>query len=155
MIRQDDLLANTIDSSIGDFIAKFPELFEGFAHVLITSLDSTRQLQEDGMIKDCGVPHRFLNGGVVFEGKAIKYLHKMEEMFSGFDELWCFRTKVVTPLPSGVELVSPFEITTEITEAVKHWMRESKCILGLGDGTGLNYVTTDEKVAIALESMIR
>lgn len=152
MIHVDDLWANNIDSSIDDVMGEFPELFDAFAWVLVASLDSSRDLNEDAMINKCGFPHRFLGGGVLFEGRAMRQLMLADGMFSGFDELWCFRHEISIPIPPDVYLVGPLQIKTELPDAVKMWMKQSKCVLGLGDGTGLNYITNDPVIAKLLEN---
>ncbi len=152
MIHADDLWANNIDSSIDEVIGEFPELFDAFAWVLITSLDSSRDLDKDAMIQQSGLRHRFLGSGVLFEGRAMRQLILADGMFSGFDELWCFRHEISIPTPPDVHLVGPLQIQTEIPVVLKQWMKQSECILGLGDGTGLNYITNDPAIAKLLEN---
>lgn len=152
MIHFDDLWANNIDSSIDDVIGKFPELFDAFDWVLVTSLDSSRDLNKDAMIQKSGLLHHYLGSGALFEGRAMRQLMLADGMFSGFDELWCFRHEISIPTPPDVSLVGPLQIKTEIPDAVQMWMKQSKCILGLGDGTGLNYITNDPAIAKLLEN---
>lgn len=151
MIHVDDLWANNIDSSIDDVIGKFPELFDDFDWVLVTSLDSSRDLNKDAMIQKTGLLHRFLGSGALFEGRAMRQLILADGMFSGFDELWCFRHEISIPMPTVVQLVGPLQINTGIPNAVQTWMKQSKCVLGLGDGTGLNYITIDPAIAKLLD----
>ncbi len=153
MIHVDNLWANNIDGSIHDVICELPELFDTFAWVLITSLDSSRDLDKDAMIQQSGRLHRFLGSGVVFEGRSMRQLKLAEGMFSGFDELWCFRHEISIPIPPDVHIVGPLQMKTEIPDAVQMWMNQSKCVLGLGDGTGLNYTTNDPAIAKLLENM--
>lgn len=151
MVHADDLWANNLDTSIADVIGEFPELFDSFAWVLITSLDSLSELEKDSMIQRIGLPHRFLGGGVLVEGRSMRQLNLSNGMFSGFDELWCYRQEISMPKPPEARLVGPLQIKTDIPVSTRTWMKESRCILGLGDGTGLNYVTSDFDIARLLE----
>lgn len=151
MVHTDGLWANSIESSIADVIDEHPELFDVFDCVLITSLDSLAELEKDMMVQRMACSHRFLEGGLIVAGKSMRQL-RVDGLFSGFDELWCYKQDVSSPKPRETHLVSPLKITTDIPDSVKNWMRRSQCILGLGDGIGLNYVTGDFGIAKIIEA---
>lgn len=151
MIRANGLWANNLDTSIAEVIGEQPQLFDGFSWVFITSLDSLRDLERDSMVQSLRFPHRFSGGGLIVEGKSMRQLQLMNGMFSGFDELWCYKQDISMPKPREVQLVGPLAIKTVIPESVRRWMEQSQCILGLGDGVGLNYVTSDLNIAKLLE----
>ena len=151
MVHANDFWANNIDTSIADVIGRYPGLFDSFPWVLITSLDSLRDLEKDSMVQGIGLPHRFLGGGLIVDGKSLRQLQLMNGMFSGFDELWCYKGDVAIPKPREIRLVGPLEIKTNIPDSVRGWMQQSHCVLGMGDGVGLNYVTSDLGIAKLLE----
>jgi hypothetical protein len=51
------------------------------------------------------------------------------------------------PKPEGVRIVAPCDLGEGVPNEVADWMWRSGCVVGLGDGEGLNYVTFDEGVA--------
>lgn len=151
MIYDDGFWANNVNTSIGDLIDAFPKLMNEFSFVLITSLDSSNELDRDKMIRETSLPHSFLGNGVLFEAKLIPELGRLDGFFSGFDEIWCYKQKITIPKPKEVYFIGPYSPTKPISNPVKQWMRESQCILGLGDGVGLNYITSERRIADLIE----
>jgi hypothetical protein len=91
---------------------------------------------------------------IVFRNKIWELLKK-DEIFTGFDELWFFNAEPVITKPHDVTIVCPPEILEQSIDDmndIADWMEKSGCVLGLGDGTGLNYVTTDLKIASKIEN---
>jgi hypothetical protein len=73
-------------------------------------------------------------------------------VFNGFDEVWLFDAKAQVQLPEGMSITSECPITEypdEAIAAVSRWMELSGCVLGIGDGAGLNYITTDKSIQLA------
>jgi hypothetical protein len=152
MIQQEGIVGNHLDSSIDECIGELPELFERFPVIWITSLDSSQDLSNDGMIKNLSEPYELRKMGAIVSGKTLVKIQELDGMFAGFDELWCFDAPIdCTELPEDVFLVGPRELSTEIPDAVVEWMRRSKGVLGLGDGIGLNYVSSDTDIAALIE----
>jgi hypothetical protein len=65
-----------------------------------------------------------------------------------FDEVWLFDEDPIEPKPERASIVAPYDFGEEVpTTEVADWMWRSGCIVGLGDGISLNYVTVDEGIA--------
>jgi hypothetical protein len=61
--------------------------------------------------------------------------------------VWLSGEAPLGPKPEGVSIVAPRNLSDEVPNEVAEWMYRSGCVVGLGDGEGLNYVTIDEDVA--------
>ncbi len=138
------------DWFIADLVAEHPEFVEGFPFVLITSLESSpptsltnvrRALAEhvDGF--------REVGSGVLLSGGQTVVLARKYLLFTHFDEVWLFGGAPVEPKPEGVRIVAPCDLSEGVPTEVADWMWRSGCIVGLGDGEGLNYVTAGERAA--------
>jgi hypothetical protein len=55
--------------------------------------------------------------------------------------------------PDDLWIVAPLKILDEFPAGLDSWMTNSGCVLGLGDGIGLNYVTTSIEIASAIENL--
>jgi hypothetical protein len=51
------------------------------------------------------------------------------------------------PETRWITIVAPYNLSEEVPTEVVNWIYRSGCIVGLGDGDGLNYVTVNERVA--------
>lgn len=88
---------------------------------------------------------------------SIEMLEKAleHELFTGFDEVWLFAGpppgQDLATLPRATSDGADFSerLPEELTEA----MDATRCILILGDGCGLNYATTDTRLAEGLAAM--
>jgi hypothetical protein len=148
------MLYNWIDSSIREVIEELPEIVRRFGYVLITSIDSQNDLRSlvnyhSNIFKD--IHHEYLKEGVVLEGESILKLSESKIFFTGFDEIWCFYSK--PQMYPNQCLVGPSNITECVSVEHETWMNAAGCILGMGDGTGLNYITTEESISHKLNSM--
>lgn len=113
-------------------------------HFLIRSLDSTKLVTDiSAIFRRHGVVHNLSNGNIVLP------LYSMDaamgsKLFTGFDEVW-----VIAADEAPVNLASLPWMTTDgdnFKDGVPSGLCESlisaKCVLALGDGTGLNIATT-------------
>jgi hypothetical protein len=75
-------------------------------------------------------------------------------LFTGFDEVWCFREEPTLAKPDAVSIVAPLNLSTDAVPGdVADWMKSAGCALGLGDGIGMNYVCRDEQTALLLQAL--
>ena len=138
------------DLFIADLVAERPEFIESYPFALITSLDSSpptsltnvRQALAEYLDRFRGV-----GSGVLLSGRQLVLLARRYLLFTHFDEVWLFREAPMEPKPEGVRIVSPSNLGEGVPTEVADWMWRSGCIVGLGDGEGLNYVTVDEGLA--------
>jgi hypothetical protein len=138
------------DLFIADLVEEHPEFIESFPFVLITSLDgspptSLRTVRR--ALAEHVDEFREVGSGVLLSGQQTIMLTHKYPLFSHFDEVWMFDEAPIEPKPERASIVAPYDLGEEVPTEVADWMQRSGCIVGLGDGIGLNYVTVDEGVA--------
>jgi hypothetical protein len=137
------------DSSVADLVEEHPEFVERFPFVLVTALDSsppTSLANVRRALAEHVDEFRELGSGVLLSGQQTIMLAHRYLLFTHFDEVWLFDEDPSWPKPEGISIVTPSDLTEEVPTEVAVWMYRSGCIVGLGDGIGLNYVTVDEGV---------
>ena len=139
------------DLFIADLVSEQPEFIESFAYVLITSLDSsppTSLANVRRALKEHVDKFREVGSGVLLSGQQTVLLASKYLLFTHFDEVWLFRDEPPEPKAEEVTIVLPrYNLSEEVPTEVADWMWRSGCVVGLGDGDGLNYVTVDERIA--------
>jgi hypothetical protein len=128
-----------------------------FSSVLISSIDSATDLSTTEMrsvIAKFDPACVVLGSGIVVRGESMVRLARDMDLFSGFDEVWCFDRFPNTPKPSDLWIVSPINIETDEPPAnLLSWMVETDCQLALGDGGGLNFATFREEIAVTVQHL--
>lgn len=146
-----------ISANIHNILVGNPDIIARHPMVLITSIDSTRPLETTTAQLICSDPtlHAKMHGyGIALPGSEVPRLIDSYNLFTGFDELWCFTNEPKVVKPEGLSIVLPRKISDDFPADLDSWMNESGCILGLGDGEGLNYVTTDPDIATTIEELV-
>jgi hypothetical protein len=155
MRELNNLVVGWIDTNIRTVVEA--GLLSRFSYVLISSIDSTTNLATVEMrrVLSQADPECIVFGsGVVVHGQSMVKLVADENLFTGFDELWCFESTPSIAKPDDVFLVAPFNIDTDfVRPRLVTWMAETDCKLGLGDGIGLNYATPLQELANILEAL--
>jgi Iap family predicted aminopeptidase len=90
---------------------------------------------------------REVGSGVLLSGQQTVLLAPKYSLFIHFDEAWLYREAPMEPETRWITIVAPYNLSEEVPTEVVNWIYRSGCIVGLGDGDGLNYVTVDERVA--------
>ena len=147
MTTVDMLTIGWLDASIGAVIRNEPALLSRFAYALVTSVDSAIDLPGTAIGRaiverhpECG----FLGKGLVIPSAKLANISEEFDLFHGFDEVWCFDKKPDVAKPPDFWIVSPLNLSSDAAPPqLLAWMKQSACLLGLGDGIGLNYATTD------------
>ncbi|WP_074304455.1 hypothetical protein [Singulisphaera sp. GP187] len=122
-------------------------------YIYISCLDSLNDFRGnsiiDSILAASGVPYYLFGKGVV----ACLPIPRdtVDKLFFGFDEAWFFGSKPPSIKPCDIYIVEPCPIDHLESSLVCDWMQQSGCILGLGDGLELNYVTTDAMIAHFME----
>lgn len=139
------------DSFIADFVSERPEFIESFPFALITSLDSSPPTSLTNVrraLRDHVDEFWEVGSGVLLSGQQTILLAREYPLFTHFDEMWLFReAPTMGPKPEGVRIVAPCHLGEGVPTEVADWMWRSGCVVGMGDGEGLNYVTVDEGLA--------
>jgi tRNA U34 5-methylaminomethyl-2-thiouridine-forming methyltransferase MnmC len=75
-------------------------------------------------------------------------------VFTGFDEVRLFEhERPEKEVPSRLVLTSDaVDFNERLPDALEAYMRETRCVLALGDGCGLNYATWDSAFAAFIEA---
>lgn len=148
------MLSGCLDTSIGEMIRSYPDLISGFSYVLVTSLDSTHDVSSADIGRE--IMQRFprctaVGDGILIPAAEIAKVDREIGLFFGFDEIWCLDVALNKPKPGNISILPPPSLDSTVVEStVEEWMMASACRLGLGDGFGLNYVTSDAEVSLAL-----
>ncbi len=72
-------------------------------------------------------------------------------LFSHFDEVWLYEDRPVVEKPNTFSIVPPIDLARDPpSKELREWFLDSRCILGLGDGIGMNYLTISEQIRKSL-----
>ena len=138
------------DSFIADLVEEHPEFVESFPFALVTSLDSSPPTSLPN-VRRALAEHvdefQEVGSGVLLSGEQLILLARKYLLFTHFDEMWLFREAPMVSKPQEVSIVAPCDLSEEVPPEVADWMWRSGCVVGLGDGDGLNYVAVDERIA--------
>ncbi len=137
------------DLFVADLVAECPEFVESFPFALITSLDSSPPTSLANVLRALAEhvgEFREVGSGVLLSGRQTVSLARKYLLFTHFDEVWLFREARMVSKPEEVSIVAPYDLGEGVPPEVADWMWRSGCVVGLGDGDGLNYVTVDERI---------
>jgi hypothetical protein len=148
------LIVNWIDTSIVRLLKADVSVLSRYAFVMITSVDSSNDTEGFAtgyqFLSDLGCSEFGKN--LLVPGNQIEAV--ANQLFSGFDEIWCFDERPTQPKPDGLWIVPPLNLSRDdLPEWLVPWMKESNCSLGLGDGIGMNYASPDRATAQRLEEL--
>lgn len=151
MSKQADYVAGWIDTTVHDFLRDIAEPPSNMAYALVTCLDSEFDVAS---LADRSPHLRSLTGkgervgsGILVTTRQLLAADRQERIFFGFDEVWFFPKRDVTPKPEGLVMTGPEHVTPDDLRQHGDWMKANSCSLGLGDGTGLNYCLRVKGVA--------
>jgi hypothetical protein len=95
----------------------------------------------------------FLGSSLLVGDSKIICVEQRYKLFSHFDEIWLFEDHPDVDKPKEVSIVSPLELNKTIpSKELLDWFSASGCLLGLGDGMGMNYITTSEEIVQSLNA---
>lgn len=163
MVKVGSVYVGWVDTAIGVLMADKPGLFARFPWALVTCVDSSTDvstLPSVGRALDARhVRKQSIDGSLLLSGRQLVEvatafnLINGFDLFNGFDEVWLFyHLREQAPLPD-VSITGPVVITEQIPDGLLDWMNVSGCVLGLGDGIGLNYVTIEPGLAHEIETV--
>lgn len=122
-----------------------------FSCVMITFVDSVRDLRQLAKAQHIVREYpscEFVGSALSVPGSVVSNVSHEHRLFTGFDELWCFDSVPILAKPEDVVITGPQDLATEgLNEGLESWMKQSECILGIGDGIGLNYITPHDTIA--------
>jgi len=148
-----------LQDSIWDLADSQWRFLQELPYALVTCIDSIEDLTITTTARkiveaegDC----RFLGVSLLVGNARIVDVAKRHKLFSHFDEVWLCRNPPADGKPAGTSIVSPTDLSFETPpRELLEWFSASDCVLGLGDGIGMNYVTTSEEIVLSLENRQR
>lgn len=143
-----------LQDSIWDLIQSHWEVFDQLPYALVTCIDSSDNLKSTTVAPKIVVSEgscSFLGRSLLVGDARIVDVAQRHTLFSHFDEIWLYPERPAVDKPLEVSIVSPLELSTDApSREVLEWFNASGCVLGLGDGIGMNYLTTSKAIVESL-----
>jgi hypothetical protein len=145
MLKTQTYTTGWIDSSIHTFLMDIQTPPTSMTYAFITCLDSCPDLSsivsKSPALGELRSHARIVGKGIIVPTKKLLVVERTQRIFYGFDEVWFFpRVDLIKPKPPKFYITGPMDLPEELPNKLVRWMEGSKCSLGLGDGTGLNFV---------------
>lgn len=150
MVIQFDFIDTRLASDLEWAIPACRREFESSTYCLVTCQDSARreQLWATDLAQIPSIERR--SDGLLVRSDELLVVGSCEQYFTGFDELWLLPHRPNTDFPPDSGFTSEEPITSDRSaknrESIGKWMRDVACILGLGDGCGLNIASPDPSI---------
>lgn len=152
------MYAGNVDIEIGELIRFQPGFFARFNQILISRLDSVREIASARI--GAAVLRQFpectaVGHDLLVPARAIGHIDHELGLFFGFDEIWCFEQHIMMPKPSRISILPPPPLGPEsIPPEALAWMTASTCTFALADGFGMNFVALNVETATALKHVV-
>ena len=153
-----------LQDSLETFPTKRPELFQAFPWAVISCSDGgsgkwlTDKFRQINAVQGWNFPYQALTDGSVAVSGADYYRMATSQMFmGGYEEVWFYDTPPPSGVPEGLAsvLTSDLILTdAHVQEAVAAWVRDSHCLLSVGDGVGIIFATPNKALADRLLAMV-
>ncbi|MBX3485907.1 hypothetical protein [Phenylobacterium sp.] len=152
----DSIYYGRVDGTVLDVIASGSLDLFGISHVQITSLDSVSNVAQSVPAKRLSATSSNiipLSGSLVIPLRDLQNCKILDDIFVGFDEIWCYSV-VPTERPNeSANLVGPLDLAfDELSGQRIDCFKRLGCISAFGDGFGLNYITLNDDLAKIIES---
>jgi hypothetical protein len=118
-------------------------MFEEFESVILTSIDSELHVAEMNWVReivDLTPDWAQSIEPLVISGRNVLSLLSDRNIFTGFDEIWIpgHHFRWISELAGS--LIAPENVGSQLPDRVRKNFLASRCILGIGDGDGLNLI---------------
>lgn len=151
MLDFNGYVAGWLNGTISDFLSEFPRGFEAVKYVLITCLDSdpapALMLKNNTELGAAIGGATAVQNGLLVPYKSLQKASLRDQLFAGFDEIWFFPSDDVKPKPRTASIVGPHRIDRATIEELGEWLVVNDCLLGLGDGVGVNIIVKADGIA--------
>ena len=141
MSRQAEYVSAWIDTTIHDFLMGVDQPTSNMRYALITCLDSSTNVRaiadREGYLKN--LKGKIVGNGLLVKAEQLIKLERKHRLFFGFDEIWFFPSPNIDEKPGGWIITGPDPINSNELDKYGGWMRSNHCVLGLGDGVGMNF----------------
>ena len=141
--------------TVGEMLLKVWDLLDTSSVAVIRSIDSARSLDDLRRTLSFHEVPCYINAGNVCVDMRDLSPAVATGVFTGFDELWLFRNRELTAELVDVPGVTSdgIDLSQGIPKPLSEVIERSHCVLVLADGCGLNYVTSDDRVAQTIASI--
>jgi hypothetical protein len=144
MKLSNNYLGGWLDSSIRNFLYTIEPPSASMRYALVTCLDSStdikHMIKKSSALKPLEKEGKIVGKSLLIETKKLLDAERNRRIFFGFDEIWFSSAPALIPKPPDFWLNVPAELVRQMPNTLIRWMRNGNYSLGLGDGTGLNYV---------------
>ncbi len=143
-----------LQDGIWDLAKSNWEVFQKLPYCLVTCVDSSPDVafmaRAEGIIEketSCSA----LGKGLLIRDARVLEVCRSYNLFNGFDEIWLYEDCPTIGKPQSFSIVSPLDLNEDpLPQGLLEWFTASACILGLGDGFGMNYITTQKQIVGSL-----
>lgn len=153
---ESELYYGKLIGGVGDVLSYLGDRASEFRWTAVRSLDSDCAPSHIlDVLRRLGIEARLEADSVFLSGEHL-HVAAQKGLFCGFDEVWLWREE-----PRNRHFTSDVVLTSDginlndgLPTNVENAMRQLGCVLALGDGCGLNYVTTDYALADEIEQPV-
>jgi hypothetical protein len=128
-----------------------PVAWLGSYYSVVSVVDSTPRVGRlpslAPLIQSHGASLWLCGDDIAFEATFLLVLIEEHGFFNGFDEIWFMPDLPKIPKPETLRITSDLGFEADPPAGLSAWVQETKCLLGLGDGDGLNFATFDPEIA--------
>jgi hypothetical protein len=151
MIRTSEYCTGWMDSSIHRFLVDLESTPSSMKYALITCIDSSFDVvavfRTSAALKPLATQSEAVGKGMLVSTARLLTAERGGQIFHGFDEIWFFPSQDVAAKPEQICITGPETLSPDPPAKLVKWMNRNKCSLGLGDGTGLNFIAKLRGVA--------
>jgi hypothetical protein len=144
IVTYKDYVAGWLDSSIHDFLEVLSPSAASTKYALITCLVSNPNPASlsnmSPELKTIAKSTEISGTGLLVRTDVLLEADSRKPIFFGFDEVWFFPNKNITPKPTTFTLLGPARLTQARFNKLGKWMSDNSCSMALGGGEGLNFV---------------
>jgi hypothetical protein len=129
--------------TIREFIASRQEIFESFDSVIVSSVDSDTEVCQMGWAQakiEAASGWAQSLRPLTISGRSLVEILLDADLLTGFDEIWIPGPRLSWQAELAGYLVAPTNLEYDLPNELRDLFRLSGCILGIGDGEGLNIV---------------
>lgn len=123
-------------------------------YALVSMIDSTPGVGNlpslVPLLERLGAFYKRVDGDVVLDIPTLLGLVEEQDFLTGFDEVWLCAHIPKSNKPELFRMTSDTRLSGVPPAELAEWMLASGCVVGLGDGDGLNVATFDRALAVAL-----
>lgn len=137
---------------LDEVITEHREVMAALPYVLIRAIDSDTNVSEMPWARQriqASPSWAHLERPLVIRGQRLVELD-VEKLFTGFAEIWIPSGLPREGPPDDISLAAPTQLEELVPEPLRAWFPGSGWRLGLGDGFGLNFASSDRGLSRSL-----